>query len=152
MKNYLLKKIATLGPIGYLPAPGTCATLATIPFVFLLSFLFPNQYIYLLITFFIFLFSLFAVSRVHYLFAQTDPREIVIDELVGCLITFWGVQLNTTMVITGFILFRFFDILKVGGIKRFEQMHGAWGIMLDDVVAAFVCNLILRLVGTFLSY
>lgn len=150
--NKILKQIATLGPIGYLPAPGTGATLATLPLVFLLSFLFPNQYFYLLSTFFIFLFSLFIVAKVQHQFVQADPSEIVIDELVGCLVTFWGIQLNVTLVITGFILFRFFDILKVGGIKRIERLPGACGIMFDDVIAALVCNILLRLVSTFLPH
>jgi len=48
-------------------------------------------------------------------------------------------------MLLGFLLFRFFDIFKPLGIKKCEQLNGQWGIMLDDVVAGIVSNVLLRL-------
>jgi len=53
-------------------------------------------------------------------------------------------------LIIGFLLFRFFDIVKPLGIKRFEEMSGEWGVVLDDLVAGLISNLILRLIIKFL--
>ncbi|MGB8367139.1 MAG: phosphatidylglycerophosphatase A [Candidatus Babeliales bacterium] len=139
--------IATLGPIGYLTAPGTMATIVTIPMVFWLQKLFPTSIVYGGIVGGITFLSLWIVHKAQpYFKRREDPPEIVLDELAGCLITFWAIPLSTTSVIIGLLLFRFFDILKVGFIRYAEQLNGSWGIMLDDVIAALVANLILRLI------
>jgi Phosphatidylglycerophosphatase A and related proteins len=65
--------------------------------------------------------------------------------MVGCLITFWGVVLTAQSMIIGFLLFRFFDIAKLGWIKRAEKFDRGWGVVADDVVAALCANIILRL-------
>ncbi len=138
--------IATLGPIGYMNAPGTMASIATLPFMYWLRALLPDQYMYLSATIFTLIVSLWVVrkavqqSRWHH-----DPSEVVIDEVVGCLITFWGIALSGKTVLIGFILFRIFDILKIGGVHYLERLPGEWGIVFDDVVAGLLSNIILRL-------
>ena len=138
--------IATLGPVGYMPAPGTMASIITLPLVYWLRTLFPNQYAYVSIVGLALLASLWIIrkvmlqSRWHH-----DPSEVVIDEVIGCLLTFWGIALSGKTVLLGFILFRFFDILKIGGIRYLERLPGEWGILFDDVGAGLISNLILRL-------
>ncbi len=138
--------IATLGPIGYLTAPGTIATTVTIPIVFWLRTFFSSS-IYSGILVGATIVSLWVVHKARRHFKRhEDPPEIVIDEFVGCLFTFWAVPLCTSSIIIGLLLFRFFDVLKVGGAGYAERLSGSWGIVLDDIVAALVSNLILRLV------
>jgi phosphatidylglycerophosphatase A len=75
-----------------------------------------------------------------------DPAEIVIDEVVGCMITFFMVPLTMQWAMLGLVLFRFFDIFKIGGIRRLERFVSAWGVMLDDIAAGIVSNVIIQLV------
>lgn len=74
-----------------------------------------------------------------------DPHRVTIDEIVGTLITFllnpvsvWGLGL-------GFLLWRFFDIVKLPFIDKSQRLYGGWGIMVDDVLAGICANLVLRL-------
>jgi phosphatidylglycerophosphatase A len=55
------------------------------------------------------------------------------------------------ILLVGFGLFRFFDILKPLGIRRIENLPGGWGIVLDDVLAAIYANLALRLISSGIS-
>ena len=57
-----------------------------------------------------------------------DPSQIVIDEVLGTLITFINIPLELPYIILGFCLFRFFDITKCCGIKRLENIGKGWGI------------------------
>jgi len=139
--------IATLGPIGYLVAPGTVASLVTLPLVFWLQRFTPSPLAYGLVLLAGFCIAIIIINRALQHFKRfDDPAEIVLDEVIGCLLTFWGIAFSTQHVIVGFILFRFFDIFKIGGIKYAERLVDAWGIMLDDVFAAIIANIILRLI------
>jgi len=143
----LYRGIATLGPIGYLAASGTVATLVTVPMVLWLRLLFPTQYGYGLITCVITLVSFFVINRALADFKrQEDPSEIVLDEVVGCLITFWGISMQSAAIIIGLVLFRFLSIVKIGIFRYREPLGSVWGIMFDDIIAALVSNILLRLI------
>lgn len=75
-----------------------------------------------------------------------DNNKIVIDEVAGMLITLLFIPVTLTYIITGFVLFRFFDIVKPLGIKKAEQLPGGCGVMADDVVAGVYAHLLLRIV------
>ena len=134
-----------MGPIGYLYAPGTVASCVTLLLIHWLRLLTPNHFVYALVLGAAFLIGIISVrrmltgSRMH-----DDPSEIVIDELVGCMLTFFMIPLSMPWAILGLVLFRFFDILKIGGIRRLEKFVNAWGVMLDDVAAGLISNLILQ--------
>lgn len=132
---------ATLGPIGYLPAPGTMGTIATLPLVYLLSFL--EWYNQLWMITIIFIVSFFIIDAALPLFVKKDPSQIILDEVVGFLITCIRIPFCFSTLLAGFLLFRFFDILKPFGIKRLELLSGAWGILLDDCLAGLFANLVL---------
>ena len=136
--------IATLGFIGYLPAPGTCATLVTLLLVYGLYSMGASLYLYALSIVIATIVGFYASKNALRYFHHHDPCEMVIDELVGCLITFFAVPLSVSSVIVGFMLFRFFDITKIGGIRWLERRPGAWGIMLDDIGAGIASNVILQ--------
>ncbi len=68
-----------------------------------------------------------------------DPGCFVLDEVIGYLITVLWVQGPSTLtLVVAFALFRFFDVLKPGPVRRMEQIPGADGILLDDVVAGLM--------------
>lgn len=138
---------ATLGPIGYMLASGTMATLITIPFAcWLMTHLSPLWYLVAVAIAAVVAF--YCVYKVHdEFFHHDDPSEVVVDEFIGCLLTFWAIPCTTRAIIFGIILFRFFDIAKIIGIRRAERFHGATGIMLDDIIAAVYSNLILHVLN-----
>ena len=85
---------------------------------------------------------------------KKDPSEVILDEMVAMPLVFFlndhlylGSNLGFYMVMLGFGLFRFFDIVKPLGIRWIEKVPGGVGIVLDDVVAAIYANLTLQLVG-----
>jgi phosphatidylglycerophosphatase A len=80
--------------------------------------------------------GVWAATQAEKHFGRVDPGQVVIDEVVGQIITLlawprrsWG------WVLAGFLLFRFFDIVKPFPARRVERFPQGWGIMLDDVVA-----------------
>ncbi len=139
-------RIATLGPVGYLSASGTVTSLFTLPLVYWLHSFVTNQWIYLGVVAVLFMLGIALVSRALKDFKrQEDPSEIVFDELVGCLLVFWGITLSTQSLLVGFLLFRLLDITKIFWVKKAEDLVGSWGVMGDDIVAALLTNIVLRL-------
>ncbi|MFN3614589.1 MAG: phosphatidylglycerophosphatase A [Rubrimonas sp.] len=162
--------IATVAGIGRMPqAPGTWGSLAALPLAFLLHGLggFP---LFALATIALFALGIWATNAIlpdpnelvhdeatdswRPANADADPPEVVIDEVVGMLVTLWPLSLGLWMRGTdpwvfpwpgwvgGFLLFRFFDILKPPPIGRFERLPGAWGVMADDVAAGVLAALV----------
>jgi phosphatidylglycerophosphatase A len=79
-------------------------------------------------------------------FGSTDPGPVVIDEVLGMLITLFLVPVNVSGAIIGLLLFRVFDIVKPFPAGRLEQLHGGFGVMSDDAMAGIYANLLLRAV------
>ena len=79
-------------------------------------------------------------------FGGIDPGPIVLDEVVGMLITLAFIPVGIAGALIGFVLFRLFDVLKPFPAGRFEKLHGGLGVMADDAMAAIYANLVLRLV------
>ena len=77
-------------------------------------------------------------------FQSRDPRAFVLDEWCGMFITMIGLPLDPAFALAGFLLFRFFDVVKPAGIRRLDQLNHPVGIMLDDVLAGLYSNLILQ--------
>ena len=75
-----------------------------------------------------------------------DSNRIVIDEVAGMMITLLFVPVKLQYAVTGFVLFRFFDIAKPLGVKTAERLPGGWGVMADDVLAGIYALLLLRLI------
>ncbi|NLE65567.1 MAG: phosphatidylglycerophosphatase A [Elusimicrobia bacterium] len=76
---------------------------------------------------------------------RKDPGHIVIDEVAGIFISFFFVPFSWSVAITGFFLFRAFDMFKVPPADRFEKMGGSWGIMADDIMAGIYTNIVLQI-------
>ena len=144
MNRFLLFLAAGFG-VGYSPiAPGTLGTLIAIPlFLFLSSIPFP-LYESTVITFFFL--SSWISDKAQVYWGRKDHPRIVIDEMMGFLITMLWVPKTTSFIILGFFLFRFFDIVKPPPIHLLEKVRGGFGVVLDDVMAGVYANIILQII------
>lgn len=141
---------ATWWGTGFSPvASGTVGTLAAIPLYFLLAGLSLPLYSLTLLAFFFF--ACWAAGQAELIFNEKDSGKIVIDEVVGYLVTMIAVPFSFTAVILGFFLFRFFDITKIPPARFFDrQVKNGYGVVLDDVVAGAYACLALHLILRFL--
>lgn len=141
---------ATWGGTGYSPiASGTVGTLAAIPLYLLLARLPLPLYLLTLVPFFFF--SCWVAGQAETLFEEKDSGKIVIDEVVGYLVTMTGVPLSWQGVLLGFFLFRFFDIVKIEPARFFDRhLKNGYGVVLDDVAAGVYACLLLHLIPRFL--
>lgn len=126
-------------------APGTMGTLVAIPiFLVLVTF---SPVIYLLFVMILFFIGCWASGQTAEALNVHDHPGIVIDEIVGYLITMVLVPVTWYWVILGFLLFRLFDIWKPWPISIVDkQLKGGLGIMLDDGLAALYSLLSLHIV------
>ncbi len=147
----LYMAIATGGGSGYLPkAPGTWGSLVGV----LLWFCFRHISLahYGLLVTGLFILGTIAAGAAEKIVDHPDPGLVVIDEIVGQMITLAAAPAHPLIIILGFVFFRFFDILKpfpVGWLD--SHIHGGLGIMLDDVAAGFYALLLLQ-TGLWLFY
>ena len=85
------------------------------------------------------------------IFAEKDSGKIVIDEVVGYLVTMLAVPFSWPAVVAGFFLFRFFDITKIPPARYFDrQVKNGYGVVLDDVVAGIYACAVLHLMLRFM--
>lgn len=73
-----------------------------------------------------------------------DDKKVVIDEVAGMCISLLFIPLSLSSLLTGLLLFRFFDIVKPLYIRKLEKVRGGWGVMLDDIAAGVYTNIILH--------
>jgi phosphatidylglycerophosphatase A len=76
----------------------------------------------------------------------TDPGPVVIDEVLGMLVTLFMVPVGWLGALVGFLLFRVFDVVKPYPANRLERLHGGVGVMADDAMAGIYANVALRVV------
>ena len=138
--------IATVGYCGYFPiAPGTVGSAAGLVFYVLVWWTqSPIVEVGLIVA--LFAAGVWAGTTAERYFGGIDPGPIVIDEVVGMLITLAFIPVGWSAALTGFVLFRIFDVIKPYPAGRFERLHGGLGVMADDAMAAVYANLSLRLV------
>jgi phosphatidylglycerophosphatase A len=146
MKHFILI-LATGFGVGYSPvAPGTLGTLVAIPLYYFLSNISSPIYEITLIGFFFL--SVWISENAEIFFGKKDDARIVIDEMMGFLITMLWVPKTILFITIGFLLFRFFDILKPFPIRYLEKrLKGGFGVVLDDVMAGIYANVILQIIG-----
>ena len=135
--------------IGFFPfAPGTCASIATLPILYFLTiwkipsiFLFPAIILCILV-------CSFLAHRAQQRYQILDPGWIVIDEVLGMLCAWPFCQSDNALhLILILVLFRFFDIVKVWPINIIDnRINNGAGVILDDVVAGIFSGLSYRLI------
>jgi phosphatidylglycerophosphatase A len=134
--------VATALGVGYVPiAPGTFGSLAGL----LLWALMPEspraQAAAIVVVFAAGCWSAGVAER-H--FGRTDPGYVVVDEVMGMLITLFMNPVGWGGAAIAFLLFRIFDVVKPFPANRLEALHGGVGVMADDGMAAVYANLALR--------
>ena len=148
--------IATGFGLGYIPvAPGTFGSFLGILLILLLS---PLGWkdghrvaFYLVIVGIISAIGIWAASRAEFIFERKDPPQVVIDEIVGQLLTFGWIFRNPRflLLLIGFLFFRLFDIVKPFPIRKLEKAPLGFGIILDDLVAGFYASLVVKILHIF---
>ncbi len=78
-------------------------------------------------------------------FQSTDPGPVVIDEVLGMLVTLAFIPVSSTGAFVGFVVFRIFDIIKPFPARNFERLPGGLGIMADDFAAGVWGQIVMRL-------
>ena len=140
--NKIAEITSTVFYIGRLPlAPGTCCS-----FIAFLTWFYLRFYIegvFILYASLILFFVGVAVSTIHSeVIKKEDPSEIVIDEWVGQWIALWLIPHSFYWGLASFVLFRFFDISKIGPVQGMDDIKSGTGIMMDDVVAGILALLV----------
>ena len=134
--------VATVCGVGYAPvAPGTFGSAAGLLLWWLLPASPVVQSVAIVALFIVGSWSGNVAER-H--FGRTDPGQVVIDEVMGMLITLFLNPVGWGGAMAAFFIFRVFDVIKPYPANRFERFHGGVGVMADDAMAAVYANLVLR--------
>ena len=137
--------IATVGYSGYFPfAPGTVGSAAGLVFYALVWWT-KSPIVEVAMIAALFAAGVWAGTTAERYFGGVDPGPIVIDEVVGMLITLAFIPVGWSGALAGFVLFRIFDVIKPYPAGRLEALHGGLGVMADDAMAAVYANISLRL-------
>ena len=137
--------IATVGYCGYFPiAPGTVGSAAGLV-CYLLVWWTQSPVVEVGLILVLFAAGVWAGTTAERYFGGIDPGPIVLDEVVGMLITLAFIPVGLAGAIVGFFLFRVFDVIKPFPAGRLEKLHGGFGVMADDAMAAIYANISLRL-------
>ena len=140
----LIMVIATGLYSGYLPkAPGTWGSIVGLIVYFFMHTLSLPAYLATIGV--LMIVGTFAAGSAEKIMDRKDPGQVVIDEIVGMLITLAAAPPHPMVWLLGFGLFRFFDILKPFPIDWIDKrIQGGVGIMMDDVVAGLYGFLVLQ--------
>lgn len=151
LKGYLVKWavwISTCGGIGYFPRfPGTIGSIAGL--ALFLPFRSLSLIPYLLLLILLFALGVWTSNISESFFKRKDASHIVIDEVLAVFVVSYFLPQTWPWLLAGLIVFRVFDITKPPPIKRFEKLPGGWGVMVDDVIAAFYSLGLLHIIKVF---
>jgi len=136
--------IATIAGVGYAPvAPGTFGSAAGLVLWALLPHTMAAQAAAIVITFAL---GSWGGTVAEHHFGRVDPGQVVIDEVMGMLITLFLNPVGWPGAILGFLLFRVSDVVKPWPANKLEALPGGVGVMADDAMAAVYANGALHLV------
>jgi phosphatidylglycerophosphatase A len=139
--------LATGAGAGYVPgAPGTAGTLIAIPLSLALNRLAGDSVVLAALTLIAFTaLAIWSADKAEAIFGEKDSQKIVVDEIAGFMLANFAAPAGLAPLITAFILFRFFDIIKPYPARRAERLPGGAGIVLDDLVAGLYSLVSVRL-------
>jgi len=138
--------LATVAYCGYFPiAPGTVGSAAGLIVYALLRWTHapPAELAAIALTMLV---GSWAATHAERFFGGIDPGPVVIDEVLGMLVTLAFIPVGVSGALAGFVLFRIFDVIKPYPANRLEKLHGGFGIMADDAMAGVYANIALRVV------
>lgn len=151
MRNIIVQWIRRVGGsvffLGYIPfIPGTVGSLITVGLLWyyrdaVACFFTPQYAVTFWLLYLIFLaICIFLSNDAKEIFGSEDAKQIIIDECAGQLITFFLHPLSWRVLVFGFFLFRFYDIVKPFPIYKFEEVEDGLGVTMDDVAAGVMAN------------
>jgi phosphatidylglycerophosphatase A len=123
-------------------APGTAGTIVGVLLFLLIKGLPLVAYLFVCVL--VIGLGTWAAEEAEKLLGKKDAPSIVIDEIAGFLIAMSLIPPTWDMILTGFFLFRFLDIVKPWPLRQLQNLHGGVGIMIDDIGAGIYTNLILQ--------
>jgi phosphatidylglycerophosphatase A len=134
--------IATVFGVGYAPvAPGTFGSAAGV----LLWWMLPaSPAVHAVVIVALFAVGSWSGNAAERHFGRSDPGQVVVDEVMGMLITLFLNPVGWAGALLAFFMFRVFDVIKPYPSDRLERLHGGVGVMADDAMAAVYANLALR--------
>lgn len=136
--------IATCGYVGYAPvAPGTFGSAAGLLVFYALRAV-GSWWIELAAIALVFAIGIWSATIAERHFNGTDPGPVVIDEVLGMLVTLALLPVTITGAVVGFLVFRVLDVIKPWPSAGFERLPGGLGVMADDGMAAVYAHLIMR--------
>lgn len=132
-------------------APGTAGTVVAVPLYFLIAQL--SLPIYSTVVLIAAVVGIYLCGKSSNQLGVLDHPGIVWDEFVGYWVAMWALPISAIWMVAGFVLFRIFDIFKPWPISWVDRnIHGGWGIMLDDILAGIATCAILHLVNVYLIH
>lgn len=135
--------LATVGGAGYSPvAPGTAGSLVAVLILWLVPLSRAGLVVFFLA---VTATGLWAAHRAERLLGAKDPGAIVIDEVAGMTLSVLALPLTPAVLATGFVLFRFFDIVKPPPAGWSQRLAGGLGVMVDDLIAGLYVLVVLAL-------
>lgn len=144
LKGKIIKILATGFGAGLSPiAPGTAGTLAGV-LICLLSCPLPGFFRFFFVIA-ISAVSVYVAGQAETLYGKTDDQRIVIDEIAGFQVAMLPVTITGLHLLLAFVLFRIFDIWKPFPLNRFQNFHGGWGVVADDLGAGIYAGIIMFL-------
>jgi phosphatidylglycerophosphatase A len=136
--------IATSGYLGFAPAaPGTVGSAAGVALFYLVRAA-AVPWLEAALILVLFAAGVWAASSAEQQLGGTDPGPVVIDEVVGMLITLAWIPVTPFGAFVGFLIFRVLDVVKPWPSRQFESLHGGLGIMADDAMAAIYGRLLMQ--------
>ncbi len=140
---------------GYVPiAPGTAGSIAAVAIAIALDYQWHLRPFWFLLTALLFTWpGIWAAGVVEQHLNKEDPRQVVVDEVIGQWVTISGATvLNWKSWLGALLLFRILDVWKPFPIRRLEALPGGAGIVADDIMAGIYGALVLFLAGCFNLY
>jgi len=151
-KNKLVLFLASGFGLGYTPlAPGTFGTLLGVAAYFFLGRL--SIFAVVPIAAALILVSIWLADQAEQILLTRDPQIVVIDEVAGFLVTMLSFPTSWRYLLAGFLLFRFFDILKPWPASYFDRSaRRGWAVVMDDVAAGVYANICLQILRLALDW
>ncbi len=131
---------------GFSPvAPGTAGSIVGLLFYLIFLSRLPHT-LNILLFIFVFAVAIYFSNQSFEIFGEEDSSKIVIDEILGIWASLMFIKLSFYSVVDAFLIFRFLDIYKPYPVRLMDDLKNGLGIVMDDVVAGLITNIILRII------
>jgi len=156
MKRMIVQLASGLG-VGKIPLiPGTAGTLVGVILYLVLYLIlvrvFSSWIFYAIAIGVLFLIGVWISGKAEKDLRDKDNQLIVLDEIVAFPVVMFVLPYSFLYILAGFVLFRVFDVVKPFRIGKLEKLRGGWGIMVDDLAAAILANVVIQVFRQMLGW